>query len=92
MNNNTKKKWQELDELWALYHYKYPDDFDIDDICKYTKITNSSFKMKLQNIRLIDTGIGLKNYSKLNKQIYDRYFGTSKEIIMKKMLELVLKK
>ena len=62
------------------------------DICNYTNITDNSFKMKLQNIRFIATGIGLKNYSKLNKQIYDSYFGTSKEIIMKKILESVLKK
>ena len=59
--------------------------------CKYTNITNNSFKMKQQNIRFIDTGIGLKNYSKLNKQIYESYFWKSKEIIMRKILELILK-
>ncbi len=92
MNNNMKNKWRELDELLALYYYKYPTDFKINDICNYTNITDSSFKMKLQNIRFIATGIGLKNYSKLNKQIDDPYFGTSKKVIMNKILELVLKK
>ena len=84
----SNKKWSLTDELWALYNYKYPDDYTIDEICSFTGIKKSSFKMKLSNIKYLDAGIGLSNYSKLNRAVYDIYHNYSKTQLEKHISEM----
>ena len=48
--------------------------------------------MKLTNIKYLDTGKGLSSYSKLCKEIYDKYTNSSKKNMMEYILGMVIAK
>jgi hypothetical protein len=82
---NTRYKWSRKDELRALFYFKYPDEFEIDEIANNIPIR--SFKMKISNIKCLNNEPhGLSNYSKLCKTIFEEHKDSSKK---KLLLELI---
>ena len=79
-----KEKWTDIHELKTLHLYK---EIHINpnrkvQLCKelskdkdFVKgdISENSIKLKLKNLDFLSTGKGLKNVSKRNKEIFDKY-------------------
>ena len=70
---SEKHIWTEEDEKWCLLYYKFPDKYDLEQISKDRHISLSSIKMKISNYKSLDGKSNLNGYSKLSKNIYDKY-------------------
>ena len=61
---------EELDVI-ELYNYN-PNEQDILDFVETSELKLTSVKMKLLNIKYLDTGEGLKNVSNLTRDLFFR--------------------
>ena len=93
---DTNRKWEEIHELKAYLIYrkakenhgeknKLCEELAGDEDFKKSKISSNSIKMKFENNRFLDTGEGLKNYSKKNEEIFNQYKGYSIEGLEKEI-------
>ena len=65
--------WTIKEELSVIDLYKQkPTDNDIIEFSKTSELKLSSIKMKLSNIRYLDTGEGLKNVSETTKTLWEK--------------------
>ena len=65
--------WTINEELSVIDLYKTkPTDNEILEFSKGTELKLSSIKMKLSNIRYLDTGEGLKNVAETTKQLWKK--------------------
>ncbi len=73
---NLAHKWTEKDDMKALYIYLFGIrdlPFNEHQIAMMIDTTDSSLRMRVENFRNIDTGLGLANFALQSKSIYDRY-------------------
>ena len=81
MKGKKKMKWTYLQEMKVLLIYKkIQAGGKQEQLCKELKDKDSSFtcplnsiEMKLENIKFLDTGEGLRNASDLNKEVFEKY-------------------
>jgi hypothetical protein len=67
-------KWTELDDIAALYVYKFGEDtLTSAFLCGKLDIERSSFAMRVQNFQAIDGQGGLSNYAEQSAAIYQRF-------------------
>ncbi|MCZ0932815.1 MAG: tyrosine--tRNA ligase [Oligoflexia bacterium] len=77
IKEDAKNKLKEkLCEEWAK-----DKDFEISDI------SPASIKMKFENNRYLDTGKGLPNYSKQNKEVFDKWKDSSIEELEQEIIK-----
>jgi len=78
---SKRKVWSEADVLTACIVYKHMKEgelsrLNMSELVEQTGATESSLKMAAMNFKYLDTGKGLKNYSKLQKNVYDKFWNT----------------
>lgn len=65
--------WKISDEMLAIYLYKKnATDKEIKETIDNTEIKFNSMKMKISNVRFLDTGEGLKNCSESLKTLWGK--------------------
>jgi hypothetical protein len=75
----NKHKWTEEEDKIAFYAYRFLSEDETNKIANKLPMSNDSFLMRIQNYKFLDTGEGLRNYSKQSERIYKKYENTSQE-------------
>lgn len=74
-----RHKWTEDDDKKAFYAYKFLNADDVKLMTDDLPMSINSFKMRIENFRYLDKGIGLPHFSEQSKKIYEKYKNASKE-------------
>jgi hypothetical protein len=65
--------WTIAEELLAIKLYKEKSDKkEIREAIKDTKVKLNSMLLKLQNLRFLDTGVGLENVSEMTRTLWEK--------------------
>jgi hypothetical protein len=87
---NMKHPWTENDDIVALYLYLYGTkaiQMNMENVAQVKGIPLGSLKMRISNIKAIDTGSGLGNFAKQTLQVYKK-FGKYPELELRKVAKL----
>lgn len=72
-----RHKWREIDDIAALYIYKFEGGEDAltrEFLCDKLHLDRGSFGMRVQNFRALDGQGGLSNHAKQSLAIYQRFY------------------
>ena len=70
--NSNRHVWTAEEEISVINLYKTnPTASEVEGFAKNSVLKVASIKMKLENIRFVDTGIGLENVSSLTRRLWD---------------------
>jgi hypothetical protein len=77
-----KHKWSHSDDVLTFYLYRYGEKGPVTMVRVARRMGFSdlgSLKMRIKNFAAIDGQVGLENYAKLSKAVYDEYQGVGEE-------------
>lgn len=88
---SNKHKWTKEDDIIVFYLYRYKNlqPYSYEDMANCRGFNVKSLKCAIRNFMAIETGKGLKNYAKHQKNIYHRYKDISQEEHKTLVLEIL---
>jgi hypothetical protein len=85
-----RHKWTELDDMAALYVYKFGDStLTSAFLCNKLQLKRSSFVMRVQNFQAIDAQGGLSNYAEQSLTIYNRCKSLTESELRARILDTI---
>jgi len=89
-----KHDWSKPDDIVACFVYKYSEkDIGLSqkEIAHRLGISEASLQMRVANFQALDGNGGLKNASRLSREVFSQYWNISKEAFLKKVKQILQK-